>query len=200
MFMQLKHTSRWTPLALCCLVLSVLLTACGGSTPAQAAPPTPAATPVPMTAVAGNGFTMNYPQSWQISRSGARLITLTNSGGTNSFTITVVPSPNSTISADSLVNTAVKSQMVILSGAQKVSIPPTVTVGGASWSQQSVSGTQRLNAANTVTQSVVIATVHPGNTPTSKGYTIVYRSPQSAFAQTNTSYFQPMLQSFKFQP
>jgi hypothetical protein len=153
-----------------------------------------------MTSIAGNGFTMNYPQGWQISRSGAHLITLANSGGTDSFSITVTPSPNSAISADTLVNTAVKAQMVALRNAQKVSVPSTVTVGGASWSQQSVSGTQRLNAANTVVQSVVLATVHPGNTPTSKSYTIVYRALQSAFAQANTSYFQPMLQSFKFQP
>lgn len=199
MFMQLKHTSRWTPLALCCLILAVLLAACGGSTPAQAAPPTPAATPVPMTGIAGNGFTMNYPQGWQTSRSGAHLTTLTNSGGTDSFAITVAPSPNSTISSDTLVNTAIKEQMATLRGAQKVSVPSTVTVGGASWNQQSVSGTQRLNAADTVIQSVVIATVYPGKTPRSKGYTIIYRGPQSSFAQTNTSYFQPMLQSFKFQ-
>jgi hypothetical protein len=204
MFMQLKHISRWTPLALCGMILAVLLTACGGTTPTQAAPPqpttTPAATSAAMTTITSNGFTMSYPQGWQVSRSGAHLVTLTNSQGTESFAITVVPSPKSAISADSLVNTGVKAQTVVLKGAQKVSVPPTVTVGGASWSQQSVSGTQRLNAADTVVQAVVLATVHPGNTPTSKGYTIVYRAPQASFAQTNTSYFQPMLQSFKFQP
>jgi hypothetical protein len=200
MFMQLRHTSRWTPLALCCLILAVLLTACGGTTPAQAAPPTPTATPVPMTGIVGNGFTMNYPQGWQISRSGTFNMTLTNNGGADSFAISVVPSPNSSISADSLVNARVKAQMAILRGAQKVSVPPTVTVGGASWSQQSVSGTQRLNAANIVMQSVILATIHPGNTPRSRGYTIVYQAPEASFAQTNTSYFQPMLQSFKFQP
>ena len=199
MFMPLKHTSRWTPLALCCLILVVLLTACGGSTPAQAAPPGPTATPVPMTGIVGNGYTINYPQGWQVSRSGAVNMTLANSGGTESFAINVVPSPGSRVSADSLVNTRVKAEMGILKGAQKVSVPPTVTVGGATWNQQSVSGTQRLNAANTAVQSVVIATVHPGNTPTSRGYTIVYKAPQSTFAQTNTSVFQPMLQSFKFQ-
>ena len=202
MFMRLKHASRWTPLALCCLILAVVLTACGGTTPTQAAPPkptaTPAATSASMTSITGNGFTMNYPQGWQVSRSGAHLVTLANSQGTESFVITVVPTPRSAISADSLVNTAVKAQMAILKDAQKVSVPPTVTVGGASWNQQSVSGTQRINAANTVVQSVVLATVYPGNTPTSKAYTIVYRAPQASFAQANTSYFQPMLQSFKF--
>jgi len=199
MFMQLRHTSRWTPLALCCLTFAVLLTACGGTTSQQAVPPKPTATSVPMTSVAGNGFTINYPQGWQISRSGAHLTTLTNSGGTDSFSIAVVPSPKSAISADTLMNTAVKAQMVALKDAQKVSVPPTVTVGGTSWNQQSVSGTQRLNAADIVVQPVVLATVHPGDTPTSKGYTIIYRAPQASFAQSNTSYFQPMLQSFKFQ-
>jgi hypothetical protein len=204
MFMQLKHISRWTPLALYCLMLAVLLTACGGTTPTHAAPPNTTATPMPtsasMTSIAGNGFTMNYPQGWQIGRSGAHLITVTNSQGTESFAITVVPSPKSAISADSLVNSAAKAQTAVLKDAQKISVPPTVMVGGASWNQESVSGTQRLHAANTVVQSVVLATVHPGNTPTSKAYTIVYRAPQTTFAQANTSYFQPMLQSIKFQP
>ncbi len=209
MFVRLKRISGATPLVLCSLLLvAALLVACGSTTSTSASsttstpttPPSPTATAAAMSTLTGNGFTMSYPQSWQVSRSGSHLVTLTNSGGTIKFTITVVPDPNGAISADSLVSTGITSEKVPLKNAQPVSIPPTVTIGGASWSQQSVSGTQRLNAADTMTQSIVCANVHPGNTLASKAYTMVYRAPQAMFSQANTSYFQPMLQSFKFQP
>jgi hypothetical protein len=207
MFMRLKHISRWTPLALCSMLLAALLVACGGTagsptsaaTAAPTTPPSPTPTPVPMTTLAGNGFTINYPQGWQLSRSGSRLVTLTANSGTIKMTITTIPDPNGAIGADSLVNTAIKAVKVPLKNEQTESVPPTATVGGVSWNQQSVSGTQRLNAADTVIQAVVLATVHPGNTLTSKGYTIMYSAPKSMFSQVNTTGFQPILLSFKFQ-
>ncbi len=85
-----------------------------------------------------------------------------------------------------------------LKNAQTVSVPATTTIGGQSWSQKSISGTQRLNNQDTMLQVVVLATVHPGTTPLSKGYTIDYRTTTTMFNQANTAYFQPMLQSFHF--
>jgi len=220
MLMRLTHISRWNLLALCSLLLASLLVACGGTTGSSTSTTSPTSTTssssttsststvptsqtptsAPMTTLAGNGFMISYPQGLQLSRSGSRLVTLTANSGTIKLSIATIPAPNGSISADSLVNIAIKAEMVPLKNEQKESVPPTVTVGGASWSQQSVSGTQRLNAADTVTQSVVLATVHPGNTLTSKGFTIVYRAPKSMFSQVNSTYFQPILQSFKFQP
>ena len=154
MLMRLKHISHWTTLALCSLFLAVLLVACSG--PTSGAPSgstaTPTPTPIPMTTFAGTGFTMSYPTNWQTSRSGAHLVTWTNSTGTMKMSITIAPDPNGSVSADSLVNAAVKTAIVPLKNSQTESVPPTVTVGGASWSQQSISGTQRLNAADTVVQ------------------------------------------------
>jgi len=213
MLMRSKHISRWTSLALCSLLLAALLVACGGttssststttSTPttssAPTSPPSSTSTPASMTALAGNGFMISYPQSWQLSRSGSRLVTLTANSGTIKMTITTIPDPNGAVSADSMVNTAIKAVKVPLKNEQTESVPPTATVAGVSWSQQSVSGTQRLNAADTVIQAVVLATVHPGNTLTSKGYTIMYSAPKSMFSEVNTTGFQPILQSFKFQ-
>ncbi len=214
MLMRLNHISRWTPLALCSLLLASLLVACGGTTGSSTSttspssttsststvPPSSTSTSASMTALAGNGFTISYPQGLQLSRSGSRLVILTDSTGMIKMTIAIVLNPNGAISADSLVNTAIQAQKVRLKNIQTESVPPTVTVGGASWSQQSVSGTQRLNAADVAIQSVALANVHPGNTLTSKSYTIVYSAPKSMFSQANTTYFQPMLQSFKFQP
>ena len=214
MLTRLNHISRWTPLALCSMLLAALLVACGGttgnSTSTTSSSSITSSTPtVPtsqtsksasMTTLASNGFTINYPQGWQLRKSGSHLVTLTQSNGMIKLTIAIVPDPDGSINAESLVNSAIKTEKAPLKKEQKELVPPTVTVGGAFWNQQSVSGTQRLNAADTVTQSVVLATVHPANTLTSKGYTIVYRAPKSMFSQVNSTYFQPILQSFKFQP
>jgi hypothetical protein len=205
MLMHLKHFSRWTTLVLCSLILTTLLIACGpggGSPPTSTStqPPAPSS-PSPSTAMAtltGNGFTMSYPQNWLISRSGSHLVTITDSTGTMKLSITIIPDPKGSISATSLLNTGIKVATGVLKDAQTESVPPTTTIGGQSWDQGSVSGSQRLNNRDIVQQVVVIATVHPASTALSKGFTIDYRAPKSMFNQANTTYFQPMLQSFKF--
>jgi hypothetical protein len=207
MLMRIKHISRRTTLVLCSLIFATLLVACGatggaGTTPAPASTPTPTPSPsptsLPMATLTGNGFTINYPQSWQVSRSGSHLVTLTDSTNTMKMNITVIPDPNGAINADALVTTGVKAATVALKNSQTVSVPSTTTIAGQTWSQGSVSGTQRLNNLDTMMQVVVIATVNPASSLTSKGFTIDYRATQSMFSQANTAYFQPMLQSFKF--
>jgi hypothetical protein len=141
---------------------------------------------------------MSYPQNWQLSRSSALLAVLTDSTGSMKLAVTVTPDPNGSITADSVANAALKVAVVPLKNVQPESVPPTVTVAGNTWSQKSASGTRRANLANTVIQNVAIATVHPGNTLRSKSYTIVYNAPKNTFDQANATYFQPMLQSFKF--
>jgi hypothetical protein len=151
-----------------------------------------------MIAYPGNGFTISYPQTWQISRKVNNLFTFADSTAGIKMTITVAPDPNGAISADTVASTALTAAQVLLKNAQKVSVPSTTTVGGESWSQISASGTQRLNNQDTNVQVVVLAVVHPANTPLSKSFTILYQAPVSTFSQNDTTYFQPMLQSFKF--
>jgi len=208
MFTRLQYFTRWSVLASCSLIFAVLLVACGGSgtggtasTPVPAST-TPSASPTAATgamiAYPGNGFTISYPQTWQISRKANNLFTFTDSTGGIKMTITVAPDPNGAISADSVASTALKAAQVLLKNPQTVSVSSTTTVGGESWSQIAASGTQRLNNQDTNVQVVVLANVHPANTPLSKSFTILYQAPVSTFSQDNTAYFQPMLQSFKF--
>ena len=203
-------------MALCSLILAVLLVACGGSstsgttstpTPVPTSPPasTPTSPPVSptaasgaMTVYSGNGFSISYPQNWQITKKANNIFTFADSTGGIKMTITVAPDPNGTISADSVASTALQAAKVLLKNSQTVSVPSTTTVGGESWSQISASGTQRLNNQDTNVQVVVLADVHPANTPLSKSFTIVYQAPVSTFSQDDTAYFQPMLQSFMF--
>jgi hypothetical protein len=151
-----------------------------------------------MTTFSGNGFTISYPQTWQNTTKANNIFTFTDSTGGIKMTITVAPDPNEFLSADAVASTALQAAKVLLKNAQTVSVPSTTTVGGESWSQISASGTQRLNNQDTDVQVVVLADVHPAGTLNSKSFTIVYQAPVSTFNQDNTTYFQPMLQSFKF--
>jgi hypothetical protein len=216
MFTLLRHLSQGITTALCSLILAVLLVACGGSstsgttstpTPVPTSPPTSTPTSSPasptaatgaMTAYSGNGFTISYPQNWQTSKSANNLFTFTDSTGGIKMAITVAPDPNGAISADSVASAALNAAQVLLKNSQTVSVPATTTVGGDSWSQISASGTQRLNNQDTNVQVVVLAVVHPAHTLLSKSFTILYQAPVATFSQDNTTYFQPMLQSFKF--
>ncbi len=214
MFTLLRHLSQGITMALCSLILAVLLVACGGSstngttsTPTSAPTSTPTLAPTStspsaatgaMTAFQGNSFTISYSQTWQINQKANNIFTFTDSTGGIKMTITVAPDPNGTISADSVASAALQAAQVLLKNAKTVSVPSTTTVGGESWSQVSASGTQRLNNQDTDIQVVVIANVHPANTLLSKSFTILYQAPVATFSQDNTTYFQPMLQSFKF--
>jgi len=211
MLKSFQILSNGTMLALSSLMLVLLLVACGGSstsgttpTPVPTSPPTSAPTTPPttatgaMTAFQGNSFAISYPQNWQTTTKANNIFTFTDSTGNIKMTITVAPDPNGTISADSVASTALQAAQVLLKNSQKVTVPSTTSVGGDSWSQISASGTQRLNNQDTNIQVVVIATVHPANTLLSKSFTILYQAPVTMFSQDNTTYFQPMLQSFKF--
>ena len=214
MFTLLRHLSQGITMALCSLILAVLLVACGGSstngttsTPTSAPTSTPTLAPTStspsaatgaMTAFQGNSFTISYSQTWQINQKANNIFTFTDSTGGIKMTITVAPDPNGTISADSVASAALQAAQVLLKNAKTVSVPSTTTVGGDSWSQVSASGTQRLNNQDTDIQVVVIANVHPANTLLSKSFTILYQAPVATFSQDNTTFFQPMLQSFKF--
>jgi hypothetical protein len=201
--MHFPHVSRWTTLLVCCLLLAPLLISCGSSgssgstsTPTSA-PPSPS-TSTTLTTLTGNGFTISYPQTWHVSRSGQRLVTFEDSTGLMKLSVTTIRDPNGSISADALANTGVKVATAALKNAQTESVPSTTTIGGQTWVQKSVSGTQRINNRGTMLQVVVLANVHPGNTALSKGYTIDYRATKAMFNQATTAYFQPMLQSFQF--
>ena len=215
-FSRPQHLSRGIALAFCSLVVTILLVACGGSstsgttstpspttTPTQAPTATsPSASPPTasgaMASLQGNGFTMSYPQNWQSTKSANNLFTFSDPTGGIKMAITVAPDPNGTISANSVASVALQAAQILLKNPQTLSVPSTTVVGGDSWSQISASGTQRLNNQDTNIQVVVIATVHPANSVLSKSFSIVYQAPVATFSQNNTTYFQPMLQSFKF--
>src|SRR6059058_6032716 len=110
MLKRMHYVSHGTMLALSSLMFVVLLVACGSSstsgttsTPTLAPTSTsPSAATGAMTAFQGNGFTISYPQTWQINQRANNIFTFTDSTGGIKMTITVTPDPNGTISADSV--------------------------------------------------------------------------------------------------
>ncbi len=110
------------------------------------------------------------------------------------MTIVVTPNPNGLISADSTSTMATNNIKATMTNPQTLPVPTTVTIGGDKWIQKAVSGTVAVAAV----QLVILADNHPANTLNTLNFTIVYGTNQAAFDEAVTSYFQPMLNSFKF--
>jgi len=77
-------------------------------------------------------------------------------------------------------------------------VAPTTMVGGDTWNQRAVSGDATVNGQTANIKLVVIADNHPESSPSTKGFIIVYGTAKQLFDAANSTYFQPMLQSFKF--
>src|SRR5438067_1680985 len=115
MILSRKHITRHIGSGLAALLLVMLLAACGGnggtsgtptSTPATSTPTSAPVTPtttLTLKTVTGNGFSIGYPQDWQV-KSSANPVVFTNASGSDIFSVNVLPNPGATISADTLVS------------------------------------------------------------------------------------------------
>src|SRR5690242_6319989 len=118
MKMHTRHTLRWSLLICCILILTLLIGACStsGSGGTTTTIPTPTPTPTPaVNSYTGQGYTINYPKDWtskkdshQVSGHAFPTTTFTDSLGINTITIGVLPDPNGTIPAQTVVATAVE--------------------------------------------------------------------------------------------
>lgn len=74
---------------------------------------------------------------------------------------------------------------------------PSATGTASSTGTPSATGTST-TTANGEVQTVVLANNHPSKASDTKGYTITYTAPKNQMDQAKSSYFTPMLNSFKF--
>lgn len=204
----------WLALTFGCLLL--LLAACnfggisvnGGTTPTptptqKAAPTTviPSPTAVAsMVTYTGNGYTIGYPKGWTVSKGSTGAVTFTDPQGVAYVTIQVVPNPNGMISTSDEVNAGLQVFKSQAKNYTRVNIAPTTSVAGETWSQGSATGDVTPTGANSpvTAKIVVISANHPANTSSTQGFTLGYVTAAQVFDMANTTYFQPMLQSFKF--
>jgi len=163
------------------------------------ATPTPSPMPTPdLKVYAGNGYSISYPQGWKVtpSSNGIAFDDTTNNG--YSLSITINPNPSGSVDVSTFANMIIEAGKSLLKNPQTETLPLTTTVGGDSWVQKSISGAITLMGQNVALQEVVISDNHPANSANTQNFSIEYITPKSLFATANASYFQPMLQSFKF--
>lgn len=127
-------------------------------------------------------------------------MTFTDPQGPAYLTIQVVPNPNGLISTSDEVDAGVQIFKSQAKNYTKVSIAPTTTVAGETWSQGAATGDITPEGATSpvTAKIVVISDNHPANTSSTQGFTIGYVTGNQVFDAMNTTYFQPIVQSFKF--
>jgi len=192
------------------LLMLCLLAACGsssqsnssnnGNTKAQPVKQviTPTATKgTTFKAYKGANYTINYPQDWRISASSTE-VAFTDPTGNYNLTIGSTSNPNSSVSADQLANGGVKGAKTNLKDTEDVTVPATLTIGGQTWSQRALSGVSTYQGQSSDVEAGVVATNRPTKATTTRGYVIAYVALKSQFAEAQTLYFTPMLQSFTF--
>jgi hypothetical protein len=205
-------------LSVCSLLLALLLSACslGGSSTGTVATTssgnTPAATQstsVPiqptsapaasLTTYTGNGFTIGYPVGWtseKASLSAASVIFL-DPTRTIEFIVTVTPNPNAN-SATSVALDPLLHSMQAKPHYQPVALAPTTTVGGETWDQIGAIGDVPSSGQPQSIKVIALAINRPAHDANTKMYKIQFSTPTKDFDQTDSTTFQPMVQSFKF--
>lgn len=190
-----------------CSILVLVLVACGttgggttgGGTTSSSTPtltPSPTPTTASLTTYTGTGYTIGYPQGWNMTSPTSGTVVFTDPTGKYAFTIAAIPNPGGTLSSDQV---AKNFESTLQSGSQFTGIQnqttaSTTTVAGESWSQIAATAT----TSGTQGKLIIIADNHPKQSPSTMAYVIAYGGPQANFDQINTSDFQPMLQSFTF--
>jgi len=114
------------------------------------------------------------------------------------FQINVATNPGGVIGAGAADQAGVAAGENGLKNPHSVNISPTTTIGGDSWDQKEFAGSVSQSGQDLEVQFVVASDNHPASSPSTQLFTIVYGSATLLFANADASYFQPMLQSFKF--
>lgn len=203
--------ARRTAGLLMMLFIVAFIAACGTGSPtssgnaATASTPTQtAATPTATSGAGagfqqfnGTGFSINYPTAWQTSQR-----KLTNANGQTVYSFVAsdqitglhVALHTTYVDATSPIMDLTNAQMQCDPSA--TSLPPSVTINGITWYQ-----TDLLCLLASTYYEVRLLT--NTNATTKDQTTIVYgayqqTSASTPFAQANQHYFEPMLQSFRF--
>ena len=178
---------KWVSFLVSILALTLFLVACGssgGSTTTTPAPtPTPTSTGVTYT---GNGYTLTYPAGWTQSGPQSLAVFTNNSDPDATFTVTVTPKTiltNQTTELDAAIRALKNNANFTQTNTT------TTSIGGDSWKEQDATFNQ--NGQNV--KAAIIADEHSNNV-----FVITLKDKAGSYDQTNSTAFQPMLNSFKF--
>lgn len=186
-----------------CSFLMLALAACG-----VGGDYTPVATPVPSPTVPamrlhtfrGQGYSIGYPQNWIVTQASNGSVTIREPRGLAFMVIEVLPNPEGALAAHTEIENSLRTNTFNLIAYQRISIAPTVVVGGDTWSQGAANGDIVIKdrSLTLAGRMVLIADNHPANSPATNMFVIRYAAAQSIFDVANVTYFLPMLKSFKF--
>lgn len=186
------------------VILSLFLVACGsGGSSGSASTPTPTPTPKPsptpsMLVYNGDGFKISYPQGWKVTHQSNSSVQFADSLQLDNLIVATTNNPGGAASADKLADATIAALKPSLKNSKTENVSPTTTMAGDSWSQRSASGDTTINGQNTTIKFVLIVDNHPAHVASTKSFEIIYGTSKSLFDSATTTYFQPMLQSFKF--
>ena len=199
-------------LSACSLLIVCFLAACGsggastgtvatttgGNTPTTTQPTSAPATS--LTTYTGNGFHIGYPTGWTIDKASttAASVIFIDPTRTIEFIVTATPNPN----ANSATSVALDPRLQSMQSKphyQKVDIAPTTTVGGETWDQIGAIGDLQTYSGQSLSSKVIALAINrPKADASTKMYIIQFSAPTKDFDQTDSTTFQPMLQSFSF--
>ena len=185
------------------ILITLILTACevGGDY-------TPVASPVPTSAIPaphlhtyrGQGYSIGYPQNWIVTQASNGSVTIRDPQGLAFLVIEVLPNPEGAVTAHAEIENTLRKNTFNLIAYKRISIFPTVVVGGDTWSQGAANGNILIGdrSVSLAGKMVLIADNHPALSPATNMFVIRYAAAQSIFDVANVTYFLPMLRSFKF--
>jgi len=203
-------TPRRIAFVLCAITFTLLLAACGGGgassnstpTPTATAKPSPTAPPVTptlsTTTYTGHGFSIAYPQGWQVNTSKKNEVDFIDPTGNFGLVVIYAPDPGGLASPDTFMAAEYNTIKAGVKNPQAVNVPSPVTIGGDKWLQKALSGQVTVSGQDVPGQINILEDVHPAHSASSMGYSILLTGPSAGFDAINANDFQPMLQSFKF--
>jgi len=189
------HTSRWV--CLCILYgLLLVLSACGEEPGAQTTPFAPTPTMFNLNVYTGAGYSIAYPQEWNIQKSSDGAFSATDQRGTAYITIRVLANSNGIVAPEVQIQHSLKTFESSVKSYKVLDGPKSTTVGGDEWRQEMVVGDA---GSLGQVQYVVLADNHAATPPKSgQSIVLVYGTARQQFEQKNRDIFQKMLHTFKF--
>jgi hypothetical protein len=200
--MYTNRTHQCGVVILCSLLLFILV-ACevgGDYTPVATPLPTSTVPPVHLYTYQGQGYSIGYPQNWNVTQSTSGTVSFTNPQGLAFLVIEVLPNPGGVLTSRAEIENALRTNTFNLVAYRRISISPVVVVGGDTWSRGAADGNivNKSRALSVAGEMVLIADNHPASSQATNMFIIRYAAAQAVFDVANVTYFLPMLKSFKF--
>lgn len=199
MGMRTHNMQCWLALLLCSLILTLALVACGFGSSSPGSSSTSTTSSTTFVSYSGDGFTITYPQGWKANKENTGA-TFSDPNGIAYLTIRTSQNPLGLLSTDAQVNVGLQAFKSQAKNYQQVDVPATTTIAGENWRQGAATGDLVPQGKSTAVnvKLVVDSDNHPAQQATTKAYIIAYATGSQVFDLATTTYFQPMLQSFKF--